>query len=272
MITTLGKIVTLNNLATGERSLVTHIAVGSVPTVAAITDKSMAMEWARADVKFIVADPVNNRLVIKAVLPASLEGKIYEIGAYVSIAGGVDASLLTFDQATEGWAGTFTTANTRIGSSSLSLTAPLSSTTSATLSNLALDILTGSQADDTFRFAMNVSSANCNYVDFVFKSNASNYATARVGSPPSGYGVYSVQRSALTVVGSPDLANVTEITVNLNSKASGATTVDLDGARVDSAHDSVDGAVLVARQEIISPVTKKRGVEFEIETTLGVFT
>lgn len=271
MITNLGKIITLNNLAQGERSLVSHIAVGGLATVATVTDKIMANEWARTDVRFIVADPINNRLFIKAVLPTQFEGKIYEIGAYVTAGYVIDNLLLTFDSTQEDWVGTFTTANTRIGLNSLSLTAPLSTTTSATLSNISLDIGTGAQNDDVFRFGMNVSSANCNYVEYLFKENASNYVTARVNTPGAGYGVFSVARTALTTTGAPNLANITEVTVNLNSKATGSTTVDLDNARVDGSHDSVSGTVLVARQEIVSPLTKKRGTEQEIETTLTVF-
>lgn len=271
MITNLGKIVTLNNLAQGERSLVSHIAVGGLATVATVNDRIMANEWARADVRFIIADPVNNRLLIKAVLPTQFEGKIYEIGAYVTAGYVIDKLMFTFDSNLEDWTGTFTTANTRIGSNSLSLTAGASATTSATLSNVSLDIGTGAQNDDVFRFAMNVSSANCSFVDYIFKENASNYVTARVTSPASGYSVRTVARTALTTTGAPNLANITELTVSVASTAGGSTTVDLDSARIDGSHDSVSGTVLVSRQEIVSPITKKRGIEQEIETTIGVF-
>lgn len=271
MITNLGKIVTLNNLATGERALVTHIAVGAVSTAAAVTDKIMYAEWGRADVKFIVSDPINNRLIVKAILPTGIEGKIYEIGLYVVPGYVIDKPILTFDQLAENWTGTFTTANTRVGSNSLSLTAAASATTSATLSDINVDIGTGGAADDVIRLALNVSSANCNYVEAVFKTDASNYAVARFNTPPSGYGVYTIARTAMTITGSPNLSNITEITINLNSKATGSTTVDLDLLRIDSAHDTVSGPVLIARQEIVSPVTKKRGVEHEIEAAFGVF-
>lgn len=269
MITNLGKVVTLNNLSQGERSLVSHVAVGSVGTVATVNDLTMAAEWARAEVRFIVADQVASKLLIKAVLPAPLEGKIYEIGAYVSEEDEIDQVLTTFESL-EGWTGTFTTANTRAGEESLSVTASASATVSSTISSLLMDISTGGKNDDVFRFAVNVSNSNCNWIDYVFKENSSNYATARI-VPSSGYNVYTVSRSALTVTGTPVLSNVQELTVSVNAKPSGSVTVDFDFARIDAAHDSVSGTVLVARQELSVPVVKLKGIEQEIETSIGVF-
>lgn len=269
MITNLGKVVTLNNLSQGERSLVSHIAVGSVGTTATANDLSMAAEWARAEVKFIVADQVGGKLLIKAVLPSTLEGKIYEIGAYVSEEDEIDQVLTTFESF-EGWTGTFTTANTRAGAESLSITATASATVSSTISSLLMDILTGAKNDDVFRFAVNVSNSNCNWIDYMFKENSSNYAVARI-IPSAGYNVYSVNRSALTVTGTPVLSNIQELTVSVNAKSAGSVTVDLDFARIDAAHNSVSGTVLVARQELSVPAVKVKGIEQEIETSIGVF-
>lgn len=245
------------------------------------TDTALNFEVGRSDLSLISYDFVNNKLIFKASVPNDYSGKIYEVALYSLpqnvAAGEFQSRLLTsFDSATETWvdastgtAATFNATNTRLGADSLRHTPALSTTKVDALQAVNLD-LSGYSAADRFTIALNAGNTNTSSVKILFLTDASNYYTMTMGTPVSGYQIFSVPKSAAVATGTPSWANITEMRVSTTSGAGGASQVDYDGIRIEDTDTLNSDYVMVSRELLASPYTKVDGMVQEIEFSLDV--
>jgi hypothetical protein len=153
----------------------------------------------------------------------------------------------------------------------MSHTPAASATMTDALRNLAFD-LSGYSSSDGMTFAFNVGNANTNSVTFRFLTDAANYYSFAITTQAqtSGYKIVEVQKGSATVTGTPNWANITEIQVLTNSKASGASAVDYDAVRIEDKDSQNLDYILVARKVLASAVTKVDGMAQDIEFSIGV--
>lgn len=283
MITNEGKNHIRRYLAGYVPAIAQSMVFGIGATTETGADTTLTLEVARSAIVLTSYDFVNNRLIFKAPVPDDYTGKVYEIGIYSLLdnpaAGDFGSrNITTFDSTTEDWvdagtsaAETFVSTNTRIGIDSLSHTPALSTTKTSSLRDVTLDF-SGNSGADSFTFALNVGNNNTNSVTVRFMTDASNYYSLALGTgvQTSGYKIISVTKSAATTTGTPNWGNITEIQVATNSKASGASAVELDAIRLED-KDSINlDYVLVARKVLVSPFTKVDGAAQDAEFTLDV--
>lgn len=277
MITTNGKLQIKRYMAHQVPDIAKSISVGIGAISESVAHTALQFEIGRADIKLISYDYVNNKLVFKASIPQELSGKIYEIGlwsqAMSTAAGEYHSRLLTtFDSASEVWsAGTYQTANARVGIDSLRFTPSASATVSAILNDVFIDF-SGNSGADTFNVAYYNSNANVANFKIRFKNDASNYYTITVTSPATGYQISTVAKSAATVTGTPSWATIAAIEVEVVAGAGGSASIDFDGVRVEDTDTLDPSYVMVARELLVSPVTKVAGrvqdIEFSIPVTV----
>lgn len=271
----------------GKRHIKRYLA-GFVPTIArsiafglggkaeAIGDTKLQFEVGRSDIILTSYDFVNDKLIFKASVPENIGGKIYEVALFsmdVGMRGG--ELLVTFDS-DEGWSdvgtgtgGTFTTTSARLGTNSLSHTPALSSSKSDRINELFLD-LSGYSGADILIFAYNVDNANTTSIVFRFSTDATNYYEFTLGAQTVGYKVVELAKSSATVTGAPSWSNISEIRVTTTSGAGGASAVQYDGIRIDSADTTNTDYVMVSREQLATAFTKDAGRTQEVEFTLSV--
>lgn len=271
----------------GKRHIKRYLA-GFVPTIArsiafglggkaeAVGDTKLQFEVGRSDILLTSYDFVNDKLIFKASVPENVGGKIYEVALFsmdIGMRGG--ELLVTFDS-DEGWsdvgtgaAGTFTTTSARLGTNSLSHAPALSSSKADRINELFLD-LSGYSGADILVFAYNVDNANTSSIVFRFSTNATNYYEFTLGSQAVGYKVVELAKGSATVTGAPSWSNISEIRVTTTSGAGGASAVQYDGIRIDSADTTNTDYVMVSREQLATAFTKDAGRTQEVEFTLSV--
>jgi len=267
LITTAGKKALLEYVAGYTKSIAGSLAVGIGTTAANVADRKLAFEVSRKAVTNATVDYAAGAVVFKTQLPTTDELSIYEIGAHTSAEEGAGLSqlLLDFDVNTDAWSvGTFVATNSRIGSA-LQVTATASTTTDSTLNDLALD-LSAYSALDTFTFATRANNAFASSIAWFFKTDASNYYLFSLSTPVSGtYNLTTYTKSQATVVGTPNWANITQVTVRVTATAGGTASVDFDGIRIDDTDANKEESVLFSRAVLGSPVVKTVGLPLDIE-------
>jgi hypothetical protein len=275
VITTVGKLQIKRYLAHQVPDIAKVIAVGIGPVAENVSHTALQFEIGRADIKLISYDYTNNKIVFKASIPQEISGKIYEVALWsqpVSIPAGEYHSrlLTTFDSASELWsAGSYQTANARIGVDALRFTPAASATVSAALNNMFID-LSGNSGADQFSIAYYNGNANVANFKIRFKVDNSNYYTVQVTSPATGYQISTVAKSAATATGTPDWSNIKIIEVEVVAGAGGSASIDFDGVRIEDV-DTIDPSyVMVSRELLVSPVTKVAGRVMDIEFSIPV--
>lgn len=275
MITDEGKLVLKRYLAGEVGSIASSIGFGLGSRSAAGTDTHLQFEFERADVTLTSYDFVNDKVVFKALLPPDFAGTVYEVGLWTmeqnDLAGEYGSKLLvTFDSDSETWTNaTWTTSSTRVGTDSLSHTPGVSATVTSTLSEVFIDLL-GNSGADKFLLAYNNGNANCSSITIRFKTDSSNYYSFTISDPPTGYQIAEILKSAAATNGSPDWENITSVDVITTSKATGSSSVNYDGLRIEDMDTINPDYVLVSRQILGTPYTKVDGRAEEIEIYLAV--
>lgn len=237
-------------------------------------DKRLAFETIRADVTLVTYDYVNDRLIFKASVPAEYGGKIYEVGLWSlssdNMAGPYGSrNIITFDS-TDVWsAGTLDATNARVGVDALRLSPATSSTVTATKSDILLDF-SGNSSSDSFMLAFYANNSFTANVKVRFKTDASNYYEFTVTSPPSGYNIVGLTKSAATVTGTPNWSTINTVEVSATSTAGGGAVVDFDALRIEDTDSYNPDYVLVSRKVLTVPITKVVGKVQEIEYSLAV--
>lgn len=250
MITTGGSAAIGNTIA---QMLSANIAVGVGESTPAVGDTGLDFEVYRGPVRVRSYDATTKRVVLAATIPEDIDVSISEIGLFTgeSEAGGIVTS---FDSMMEQWdVSTWTDLNNRVGGSALEVsmtTANLDSTGSVALSNI--------QQSDMFQVAYHGAGGA---VEVRIKNTDEDYYMFNF-TPQTGYNIASTPVSALTKVGSPDLASSNGVSVT----HSGSGSVTMDAIKIDSA---TDGDTLIARQ-VITPVKKVPGRPLDIEIALVI--
>lgn len=272
MITTAGKRHIKQYLAGQVPAVARAMSLGIGDTAASLSDQKMAFETLRLPLDLVSYDVVNDKLIFKAVIPDTYVGKVYEIGLW-----SLEADLLTeasnrilttFDQVTETWsAGTWTTANTRVGADSLNLAPATSATVTAAL-DVSLD-LTDFSPSDGINLAYNNGNSNASSVRVRFKTDSSNYFTGVISAPTVGYKIGTILKSAFTATGTPDWGNINTLEVEVLASGAGAASVDFDALSFVDLDFANPDYVQVAR-EVITPFTKVGGTVNEVEFSLSV--
>lgn len=249
MITNAGMSEIGNTLA---QRLGTHIAIGVGDGAAAAGDSDLQFEVWRGLVETRAFDPSTNTIYLKTSVPAEYEGRVLEVGL---LASGINESestmITTVDQASESWTGgTWVTNNVRIGSDGIALNGGTVTLTGIT-SNLS------SFGPKDFIQIASWSSGSVTAPTLRLYSDDTSYFQTTI-SAPGGFNVTSVAIEDLAVTGSPDLSNISELTISGNS-------VTIDAIRAVK----LGGDSRLIKRNIVSN-QKIAGVPMDIEVAISI--
>lgn len=257
------------------------IAYGIGTKAEAVGDDRLEFEVGRADVTLTTYDFVNNKLIFKATVPQTFGGQINEVALYsmatnpsAGEAGG--ALLSTFESASEDWMvnGTETESNfsstfTRVGGDSLRQTA-VGVTSAHDCLTVDMD-LSGYSAADKLTLAFYVQdAASTGSVYIRLESDETNYQAFFFEDFVTGYNIISVPLGSATVVGSPNMAEISRLCVTSIGQASVTSQVDYDALRIEDADSLDQDYVMVAREVLPSTFNKAEGRTNDIEFALDV--
>lgn len=269
MITTAGKRHIKRYLAGLVPSIGDSIAIGVGPKAEAVGDTNLQFESERIPVDIVSYDFENDRLVFKTSLPDYYAGTIYEVGLFYGRPA-FNTKMLTTVEATEPWSFGSNVAfntNTRIGSDALRFTPAANGSASATLGSMAFDL---SQNTGSDKVMLGVNSGNANVSSLVLrlKTDNSNHFAFTWNGVVAGYNVAEATKSMFSATGTPNWANITSVEVVVNSKASGASQLDLDAIKIQG--QAFQDYTMISRELLQTPYTKIAGLTQDIEFTLDV--
>jgi hypothetical protein len=280
LVTTLGNQHILRHFSGIEKGIAQSIAVGVGDTAAAVGDTELEFEIEQADVLLVSPDFTEETVIFKGRLSRGLEAIISEAGLWsVPEIGRSDLGRMLFRfEDTDGWdAGTYDNTNTKIGNNSLVLNPALSTTETAVIANdpdlggvgLTLDFSTMGAAQP-FKLAADVADANCESIEIMFRTDASNYYTLTIATPAVGYDIFDLVKGSAVATGTPDWANITQAAIAVTAEAGGASQVDFDGLRVERFDGSDVDAVLVTHAILSTPYVKTGDRATDVEYSLSV--
>jgi len=292
MITKFGKRFITSYLANGLNFGNKDIAIGIGSQAATVNDSDMEFEFYRSGVFLGSTDIQTNTatgvttyaVVYKTTLPTDVEGIISEIGVFPSAsAENTDYSskyISSFEDTTS-WRDEndeqptkVSTPTPKIGSSYFSVSAPSSQSKSYALDTL-FD-LSGYGVEDGMSIAFYKSDLNLDYIYVRFYSSPTNYKEIRfAGATSIGHKIIPKQlsdlfNSSFSSSGVTDFANITKIEVGAKAKSSGATTVLLDGLRINDDYKYNTQYGLISRSVLSQPIVKTLGVEMDIEYKINL--
>jgi hypothetical protein len=273
LITTNGKVAILRYLAGYSAHFGRSIRLGVGTTAANAADQTLNFENVQAPVTLISPDYTNTWLVFKARVPEDRAGTFYEVGLNTAYNDQVQAfgsaQILTFDNSIEPWtAGTYNTTTARVSAGNLRIAPGAASTTVAATLDTYLD-LSGYSASDDMKLAYNVA-ANVASMYIRFYTDATNYFTYTITAPTAGYKISTFNKGNFVATGAPSWSSITQVGISVTSNATGGTTVDFDGFRIDDKDTYNQVETLVSRTVLGTPVTKAAGVPLDIEYTLDL--
>ena len=259
MITTQGHRHITAMFASHELTFGHSISLGVGSTAPVVSNESLEAEVIRVPIELRSPDYINDRVIFKAVVPASFAGRVSEVG--INMSSQQRAPNTLFGDIDETWAqATPDTTHARIGEFAMRLDANASGSRTATVDK-TFSIQPGSSILMNYFVGSNVSSG---YVRL--RTDASNYYHQAL-TTTAGYRSLEVPISSFTVTGNPSLDNITSVVVHLNSTAGGASQLHFDSLTILSPDFGGD---LLARQVLPSPIIKEAGVEEDIEIPLVV--
>lgn len=274
IVTTAGKGLILRYLAGNVGVFAGAVAVGSGTTAAALGDRKLEFEYARGPVTLSAADVPSSIIVFKSSIPLETSGRIHELGMYpflrhtdTEYAGQV---FVGFDSTLEELSGgTPNTVNYRVGSDSYQVTAAASASTTA-VAAATRGNFGGYSGADTFSLAYFINDANTASILVRLYVDATNYFSYTITPGTlTGYRVTDWNKSAFVATGAPIWDNINYADFTVTAGAAGATTVQLDGLRINDADVYPDYA-LVSRAVLAAPLTKLAGEQMDVEYVLEV--
>lgn len=267
------------------------IAVGISNTPATENDTQLGFEFYKSRVTLSspnIQTSVSTGLttygvVYKTTLPTDISGIINEIGLYPSIAlGSTDYASKSISNFEDGqyWlddlgasAATVYSPAPLIGTYYLPITAAASASKKYSY-NIDLD-LSGYSANDSMTVSYNQSDTNLDYLFIRAYSSVTDYYEIRfLGEALSGNKIKSLTLNNLYSStygsGSPSSSAITRICVGVKAKSSGASTVLMDGLRINDEDSFRSDYGLISRSVLSSPITKSFGRQMDIEYRLGL--
>lgn len=290
IITKFGKRYLTNFIAGNVTSAKRDLAVGIGSTAATESDTRLEFEFYRLPVSFgsidikTVSGNTTYSVIYKTTIPQDVSGIIKEVGLYPSTRSSVnnyDSKFLSDFEDNTIWidSGGFNPPSVlsptpRIGSSMIQLTTSGASTSKEYFSNIAGTDISGYSVNDSVTIAYNKADNNLANLKVRFYSSPANYyevtvpVTTGVGDrPPASNTLSSLFASP---VGSPVASAITRIGVVATSNSSGATTVYLDGLRIND-EDTFDPAFgIISRSVLTTAIQKVAGRQVEVEYKLGL--
>ena len=267
------------------------IAIGIGNAAASVNDTQLSFEFYRSAVNLGSIDIQTDTntgtstyaVVYKTTIPTDIVGEIYEIGLFpTGTQGNSDYSsrfISTFENNLN-WlddsgnsATTVTTPTPRIGNTWFSIAATANSSNKY---NLATTFdLSGYSQNDSLTLAFKQQDTNLDYVFVRFYSSSTDYYEIRFAGDSSLLNkVTSLELSNLYNSGynsgSPDPTAIIKIAVGAKAKSTGATTVLLDGLRINDEDTFNTFSSIISRSVLITPIVKAFGREIDVEYRIGL--
>ena len=267
------------------------IALGIGSTPATANDTQLNFEFYRAEVNVSSVDIQTSQttgqstygVVYKTTIPVDVSGIINEIGLFPSITLGTtdfaSRSISSFED-NQSWvdiSGSYpslvTVSSPRIGPYYMSIQAA-SSQSKNYFYDFNLDI-SGYSANDSMTMAYYQSDLNLDYVFLrTYDSNNNYYEIRYPAENTIGYKVNPLNLSSLYssgfASGVPDQTSIVKISVGAKAKSSGATTVLLDGLRINDEDAFRVDYGMISRSVLTNVITKTLGKQMDIEYRLGL--
>lgn len=276
IITNSGKKAILKYLSNSISDWASSISVGAIPTAASASDATLYYETARSAVTMkSYRSGTPNLIVVKGTLDASIAANIYEIGVYpnttAQIFGVRDQMILTdfsyyYDWVKTAGSGTISSSpfvpqdpySPRIGFSSVKL--PAATTMQNT--NFALN-MSSYTSMDTLDLLVNVptTSTGANTLNVTLTDVNGLTSTASYSynaSTTSGYQILSTNLAS-NINTLSTIKSITIQSVGTNSA------IVLDAIRVSVGAEIGEGAALVSRSVLTTPIAKIYGTPLDIE-------
>jgi hypothetical protein len=293
ILTKFGKRYITQFLAGQSNTSSKDIALGIGSTPATVNDTQLNFEFYRSEVNITSVDIQTSTstglttygVVYKTTIPVDVSGIINEIGLFPSITLGTtdfgSRSISSFED-NQSWldsGGNYpalvTVSSPKIGPYYMSVVAA-SSQSKNYFYDFNLDI-SGYSANDSMTMAYYQSDLNLDYVFLRAYDSNNNYYEIRYPSEATvGYKVKSLNLSSLYssgfTSGTPNKNSIVKISVGAKAKSSGATTVLLDGLRIND-EDTFRVDYGMISRSVLSPsnlITKSLGKQMDIEYRLGL--
>lgn len=272
LLTNVGKNAIIKYLAGIDGNFGQNIKVGIGQVAADVSDTELSFEIASAPVYTIFPDYANTLLIYKARLEDLDAADIYEVGLSTGLAslesGSNSTVVSTFDSASEMWSGGTWASPSRIGADSLKIGVAAASSNTATLDGVYID-LDGYLPTDEFELAYSASNASITSLVVRMYTDSSNYFSYAIPALAAGFGVVKFTKSKMTPNGSPLWSEITRIGITATTN-SAASSVQLEGLRIDRQEDYANSDILVSRSVLSTPVKKVAGAPLDIEYTLDI--
>jgi hypothetical protein len=255
------------------------IAIGIGNTAATVNDTQLSFEFYRSAVNLGSIDIQTNALtgvstyavVYKTTVPTDIVGTINEVGLFpTETQGNSDFSSRFISGAP---ATTVSSPSPRIGNTWFSLSAAQSGTKQYNLST-NFNLLGYSQ-NDSLTLAFKQQDTNLDYVYVRFYSSLSDYYEIRyAGDSLLLNKIIPLPLSSLYSsgfnLGTPDQESIIKISVGAKAKSSGATTVLLDGLRINDEDSFNTYSSIISRSVLTNPIVKAYGREIDVEYRIGL--
>jgi hypothetical protein len=302
ILTKFGKRFLTNYLAGSVNFSSKNIVIGLGDTTPTVNDNRLDFEFYSSPVDVnspnIDTDPITGittySIIYKTSLPNDVVGIIKEIGLFpsqsITKTDYSDRYISSFENSlswvdSDGNNPTLVTSPTpRLGSYLFQITAPTVSSpktfsTKEYWFNTDFD-LSGYSVYDSLTLAFRQADTNLDYIYIRFYSGDTDYYETRISgdasitSPNQPDKIKSVTLAELfgsnTKSGSPDARSINKILVGIKSKSLTATTVYLDGLKIND-EDSFDPTYgLISRAVLTSPISKVSGKQMDIEYRLDL--
>ena len=222
IITDRGKAVIGNYLSEERSSWANFLVIGSGQSQPLASDLSLDLEFWREPIDLKTYSFDQGELVVRGTIPGSVVGKIYEIGVYSSTSPTAVSSsgptICYFDTSIEDWsAGADEVVEARVGSKSLKLTSPGSSSSS---SFRFFGDLRSYNKDSIFKLGY-LSSGATSSISVRIKSSSENYREYTF--TPDNSSQYSVEEWSLSdfsIVGSANIFEFFDIEILIDGAGS----------------------------------------------------
>jgi hypothetical protein len=258
------------------------------------TNSRLGFEFYRIQASFGSIDIQTNNnvstyaVVYKATLPQDVAGTITEIGLYPqtqSSNSNYDSNMISDFENNLLWLDSSGVPASIISSPSVApfprignALIPVIATSNSTkeyISNIGNFNISGYSGNDTIVLAYNQADTNLSSITIKFYSSDTEYFYTTIAAPATSGNkiIPTTFSSLLSSAGNPDMNSIYKVGILATAKNTGATTINLEGLRIND-EDTFDAAYgLISRSLLATPLEKKAGrpadIEFRLEISFG---
>lgn len=263
------------------------IAVGISPTTATVNDTRLGFEFYRVPVSFgstniqTVDGTTSYSVVFKTTIPQDVAGSINELGLYPSTRSSSNSydskfisdfsSSLTWIDA-NGYTGEVEYANSKIGDNVIKLTSNASSAKEY-FYNIGTFDISGYSVNDSIKIAYYQYDTKLSSITVKFYSSDNDYYKYEFVSDGSiGYKISNdILLSSLysNPTGTPNKYQINKIGLSIKTNTTSATTVGMDGLRIND-EDTFDANFGLISRAVITEFTKSVGQPIDLEYRLDL--